>query len=710
MYRGVFGSHMAMIMRRLRRICRHYESSPQFIMSSATISNPKPLCEQLIGLPVKVISNDGSPSGERTFVLWNPPLLDASGDSTRRKSAAVEATTIFTELITRKLKSICFVRARKTAEVVLQNTKQRLTSSGRQDLHQMVLAYRAGYLAEERRQIEEQLFSGKLLGVTATSALELGVDVGGLDATVHVGYPGSISSMWQQAGRAGRGGQPCLCVVIGMDSGLDQYFMANPTHLFEAAAEEVAIDPFSLAVLQPQLLAAAHELPLRREDQDIFSDRSGSGGEFMAAIARLEQEQTLRNTVIDTDYAEVWEHVGSSERPCLDCNLRGSSLSKIVIRDTQGQTVEVVDQSVATRSAHEGAVYMHQSASYLVRRLDLAGGVAVAERADKLPYYTESKEQTDIAVLEQHGARTVGATRVCHGSVRVTSTVVSFIKKQVFTDVTIGESSLDLPPTHYESDAVWFDLPEELCAKLNSMGSQLSPMGCLSGVANAAIATLPTLVSCDRRDVGARAIPNSDGDSEGGFTPPRIYIYDSFPGGGIAQKIHGKVEEIWRRAAAVIKACPCTAVDGCPSCLKSHHGWSEGLNKQVSLVILDGLLMSWAGDSPADGAPSPPDGTAAAGASGGGASAAAGAQTAGDANVSAVFDLSSPQGVDVGAAAPMKMGPVPSLPNGGLGQTEALLFGGDIVNGKSAPVPANSSFSTAAQLQGDGSSRSSYFT
>ena len=210
-YRGVFGSHMAMIMRRLRRICRHYESSPQFIMSSATISNPKPLCEQLIGLPVKVISNDGSPSGERTFVLWNPPLLDASGDSTRRKSAAVEATTIFTELITRKLKSICFVRARKTAEVVLQNTKQRLTSSGRQDLHQMVLAYRAGYLAEERRQIEEQLFSGKLLGVTATSALELGVDVGGLDATVHVGYPGSISSMWQQAGRAaGCWDLPCL--------------------------------------------------------------------------------------------------------------------------------------------------------------------------------------------------------------------------------------------------------------------------------------------------------------------------------------------------------------------------------------------------------------------------------------------------------------------------------------------------------------------
>jgi DEAD/DEAH box helicase domain-containing protein len=231
-YRGLFGSHMAMIMRRLRRICKHYSCFPQFIMSSATISNPKPLCEHLIGLPVKVIDNDGSPSGERTICLWNPPLLDASGENTRRKSAASEATVIFTELVTRRLKSICFVRARKTAEVVLQQSKQKLASSGRADMHDQIMAYRAGYLPEERRAIEEKLFSGRLVGVTATTALELGVDVGGLDATVHVGYPGSVASMWQQAGRAGRGGQDCLCIVIGMESGLDQYFMqVRKTHL-----------------------------------------------------------------------------------------------------------------------------------------------------------------------------------------------------------------------------------------------------------------------------------------------------------------------------------------------------------------------------------------------------------------------------------------------------------------------------------------------
>ena len=348
--------------------------------------------------------------------------------------------------------------------VILTQTKHKFTTDGRTDLLNKVQAYRSGYLAAERRQIEEQLFSGKLLGVTATTALELGVDVGGLDATVHVGYPGSIASMWQQAGRAGRGGQPCLSIIIGMNSGLDQHYMNNPASLFDEKSEEVAIDPFNDAVLLPQLTAAAHEHPLHAAegDENIFDQASQNHGHFRRAVTLLEEQQILRNVICDPSMAAEWQHVGDSLRPCADCNLRGTMGVKVKLV-ANGKTVEEVDETIGKRQAHEGAVYMHQSQSYLVLRLDLDRNVAEAERADQLNYYTESKSKTTVSVVDQQQQITVGATAVSYGKLRISEQVVSFIKKQIFTDVTTGEAPLDLPPTEFESDGLWFELPQELC-------------------------------------------------------------------------------------------------------------------------------------------------------------------------------------------------------------------------------------------------------
>jgi len=566
-YRGVFGSHVANVLRRLRRLCTYYGSKPQFICCSATIANPEEHAEKLVGLPFEVITDDGSPHGGKSFVFWNPPFIDEKG--TGRRSSNSEATFLFTELVRNGIRSLVFTRTRKLAELIYIYTREQLGSS----LGQLIKPYRAGYLAEDRRQIERELFDGRLLGVVATTALELGVDIGDLEATVLVGYPGSIASTWQQAGRSGRGVGEALSFLIALDNPLDQYFMHHADYFFGKNFENALINSENLNILKPHLLCAAWEQPLTDVDGALF------GAAFDRALSELEAEGKVRRSGGRRYLSPRISH------PAQEINIRSTSGKNYAVIDASRgyELMETVESSVAFFQIHPGAIYLHQGDSYLVKEMDRENHVAIVMPTD-VTYYTQTKEMTDIKILKTGQERQCEGVKVCLGEVDVTNAVVGFKKKMQFTEEVIGEELLDLPPLRFVTQALWFELPEAAIERVAEAGLDFA--GGLHAVEHAAIAMLPLFALCDRNDIGGVSTPFHPDTGKA-----QIFIYDAYPGGvGITAKGFEMIKELWSATLQAIEECPCQ--DGCPSCIQSPKcgNNNEPLDKQAALVLLQGLL------------------------------------------------------------------------------------------------------------------------
>jgi len=603
-YRGVFGSQVACVLRRLRRVCALYRvdegrrtkdqpsssvvrpSSPIFIAASATIANPAEHFALLTGLTARVISEDGSPHGPRTFALWNPPFLDRS--HTTRRSANHEASDLFTMLIAAGVRTIAFTRARVIAELLLRYARDALRRNrATAGLADRIASYRAGYLAEERRRIERELFGGRLLGVTATNALELGIDVGGLDAALLVGYPGTIASLWQQAGRAGRGDDPSLAVLIGLDNPLDQYYMRHPADLLGRPHENALLDPDNVYILQRHLPCAAHETPLRVANKDLtgLRDLSGLaddealfGPGFVDAMVALEESGALRFT------GERWVYT-RGDYPAQDVSLRDAEGDRFAILNEANtyRMLEEISSSTAPFRVHPGAVYLHQGDSYLVTEYNAELRHAIVKPVNA-EYYTQPREINDVRIVRSTRHRVLPGVAAFLGKVRVRGQVIGFRRLQQFTEAVLGEEPLEMPVTEFETVALWWDLPPELPAELALRG--LDFLGGIHAIEHAAIGILPLFAMCDRWDIGGLSTPrHPDTDAA------QVFIYDGFPGGvGIAEKGFELLPELWSAALDVIRACPCEG--GCPSCVQSPKcgNFNQPLDKQAAIFILRRLL------------------------------------------------------------------------------------------------------------------------
>lgn len=571
-YRGVFGSHVANVLRRLRRLCERYGSDPAFIFCSATIANAGELAEGLTGRPAEVVDEDGAPHGEKRFVFWNPPVIDAEGS---RASAPSVAATLLETLMRRGARTLVFVRTRRQAELVFMAARDRLRADDAA-LAARVRPYRGTYLPEERRAVEKGMLEGDLLGVVATNALELGIDVGGLDATALAGYPGSVASAWQQAGRSGRGKDDSLSVLIARDDPLDQYLMRHPDFVFGRPREHARIRSDNPYVLRPHLKAAAYELPLRAEDAALF------GGGFEAQADALSKEGALRRE------NGRWHVDPSVQYPAADVNIRSASRSEYaVVESGSGRVLESIDESSAFSQLHPGAVYLHLGESYVVESLDLEARTAYLTRSD-VHYYTDARELTDIRVTETKTAKGLRGAEVCFGEVEVSRQVVGFRKRNFYSaekrNESLGETGLRLPPHVFPTAAVWFDLPPDLEARVKE--ERLDLPGGLHAMEHAAIGVLPLFALCDRNDVGgvSTAMHPDTG-------APQVFIYDGHPGGvGIAEHAYAVIEELLSATLNVVEECGCA--DGCPSCIQSPKCGNNNfpLDKRVASGLLRGLL------------------------------------------------------------------------------------------------------------------------
>ena len=567
-YRGVFGSHVANVLRRLRRICQIYGSSPRFILCSATIANPGDLAQQLTGLSFKVMDRDGSPHGGKQFALWNPPIVDEAKSS--RRSANTEAATLFSELVCREIRTITFVRTRKVAELVYLYARGQLEEK-RPELAGSISPYRATYLPEDRRRIERALFSGDLMGVATTNALELGIDVGSLDAAVITGYPGSIAITWQQAGRSGRRNEESLAILVGRDNPLDQYIMNHPQAFFGRPVENALVSPENPHLLQPHLLCAAYESPLALQDEELF------GSCFAEQVDGLERRGLLRNS------GGKWYITPAVDYPAETVNIRStSSHSYLVVEESSGTILETVDDASAFHQLHPGNIYLHQGDPYLVKRLDQDSRTAYLEPNDGA-YYTQAKDVTDIRIRGVRRARIAGGVSVYLGDVEVTNQVLGYMKRKPFTEEVIGEEHLDLPPRVFNTVALWFDILESVLDEVSEARWDLA--GGLHAAEHAAIGVLPLYALCDRNDIGGVSTPLHPDT-----TKPQVFIYDGYPGGiGIAEWGFQIIENLWRTTLGAVAECPCS--DGCPSCIQSPKCGNNNrpLDKGVATLILEAL-------------------------------------------------------------------------------------------------------------------------
>ncbi len=613
-YRGVFGSQVACVLRRLRRVAALYQGSgiggqgaeaggqrlapgapvhassglqppaPIFIATSATIANPAEHFELLTGLQATVVTDDGSPHGPRTFALWNPPFVDRA--KTARRSANGEANDLFTALVGQGVRTIAFTRARVLAELLLRYARESLRKT-QPDLVDRIAAYRAGYLPEERRRIERELFGGRLLGVAATTALELGVDVGGLDASLLVGYPGTIASLWQQAGRAGRGSDPSLAVLIGTANPLDQYYLRHPDDLLGRPHENALLDPDNVYVLRRHLPCAAHETPLRVSGEDLTGvpnlsglndDEALFGPGFVDAMIGLENDEVLRFT------GEKWVYA-RRDYPAEGVSLRDAQGDRFAVLNAAEnyRMIEELSATTAPQRVHPGAIYLHQGESYRVTEYnaDLRHAIVSPVAAD---YYTSPRELNDVQIVRSQRHRNLGSVFAYWGQVRVRSQVIGYRRLRQFSDEVLEDAPLEMPLAEYETAAVWWDLPEDLPRELARRG--LDFLGGIHAAEHAAIGILPLFAMCDRWDIGGLSTPrHPDTDAA------QIFIYDGFPGGiGIAEKGFELLPELWAATLDAIRGCPCA--DGCPSCVQSPKcgNFNQPLDKQAAAMILKRLL------------------------------------------------------------------------------------------------------------------------
>jgi DEAD/DEAH box helicase domain-containing protein len=541
-YRGIFGSHVANVLRRLDRIVRHHGGEFRVVLCSATIRNPGELAAGLIGRNVTVVDDDGAPRGEKHFVFWNPPYADDA--RIERRSSNVEGCSLFTTLIERGAQAISFTKSRVAAELVYRYARERLDRIA-PGLGERIRPYRGGYLPEDRREIERALFSGELRGVVSTNALELGVDIGGLDAVVMIGAPPTLASAWQQAGRAGRKGAPALAVLVAYNDTVDQYLMRHPEYFFGRSPEAACIDPHNPYILAQQLACAAHELPLSREEEAAF------GPQTQAILDALEEAGETRSI----DGRAYW---AKTDFPAASVNLRTISNDTYTICDAtrNNAVVGTVDAISALELVYPEAIYLHEGETCFVRELDLKQKVAYVEpRA--VDYYTQPVLETQIRVRGELQKREWRGESVTLGEVTYAWQTVAMKKIKFHSLDAIGYHTLELPKLTLETTGFWFAPSEAAWSAVARRG--LNPIEGLSGVRNLFLTLLSMLAMCDPSDLGGMIDSSNLGR-------PALFVFDRYPGGlGFAEQGYARLEELATAALAHLEACECGS--GCPSCV-----------------------------------------------------------------------------------------------------------------------------------------------
>jgi DEAD/DEAH box helicase domain-containing protein len=556
-YRGIFGSHMAWVLRRLKRICAYYGARPQFILSSATVANPDELARDLLGEEATVITKSGAPRAKRHFLFLNP--LD---------SAATAASLLIESSLKRGLRTIVYTQSRKLTELVSIWSQQRLGN-----LSGKLTSYRAGYLPEERREIEARLSEGSLLGVIATSALELGIDIGDLDICILVGYPGTVMTTWQRGGRVGRKQNESLIILIALEDSLDQHFMRNPGDFFSRAVEATVLNPANKTIGRRHLICAAAELPIKT-DEPLVDDPL-----VRELVAELVEEASLLLTA-DEKY---W--VGSRKYPHREVDLRGSGQSFVIRNNSDGSVLGEIDFMRCLKECHPGAVYLHRGRTWLVTELDLHAHEVTAARKN-VNYFTRTTGSKTTEILNTYQTADLHNFRVSFGYLRVTDTVTGFQRRLVAGQKLINTESLDLPPLVFETEGLWLEIPEAVQKRIER--EQYHFMGGIHALEHAAISIFPLLVLCDRNDVGGIAHPFHEQLSHAA-----VFIYDGYPGGvGLARKAFEKIDDLLYLTQKTISECPCDI--GCPSCVHSPKCGSGNrpIDKQSALEILSALLNS----------------------------------------------------------------------------------------------------------------------
>ncbi len=574
-YRGVFGSHVGHVLRRLRRVVAHHAPPggpprPVFVLASATVGAPGVCARLLTGLDAEEVTEDASPRGPLAFALWEPPLTDTRGEAGARlrRTATAQTADLLARLVRQDVPTLAFIRSRRGAETVALAARRSLGMHETPEAK--VAAYRSGYLPEDRRSLEAALSDGRLMGLASTTALELGVNITGLDAVLIAGWPGTWASLWQQAGRAGRSGRSAAAVLIARDDPLDTYLVRHPEILLRHPVEATVLDPGNPYVLAPHLCAAAAELALTEEDIDIFGPQ-----------ARQVVEELTRSGGLRRRPAGWYSMRRGAAGPG---GLRGAGDAPVrVVEEATGRLVGTVDEPSAQLLVHDGAVYLHQGESYLVSRLDLADRVALVEPGEP-GYTTTARDVTQIEVRDELRGMTWGQAEVRFGDVQVTRQVVSYTKRRSDTGALVGDEPLDLPPRHLRTRAVWWTISAGERARLAAAGVDLG--GAAHAAEHASIGLLPLFATCDRWDIGGVSA-----DLHPATGRLSVFVYDGYDGGaGFAERGFQAARDWLSATRQAISGCDCEA--GCPSCVQSPKCGSGNhpLSKPGAVALLDALL------------------------------------------------------------------------------------------------------------------------
>ena len=565
-YRGIFGSHVALLLRRLRRVARRYGADPVFVLASATVGDPGGHAARLVGDEVLAVTEDGSPRGGLTFALWQPPEDDDGG----RRSPTTEAAELMAELVAQNVQTLAFARSRAGVEA-LSSSASRQTSAADEG---RIAAYRGGYLPEERRIIEHRLRDRDLLGLAATNALELGIDIAGLDVVLMAGWPGRLASLWQQAGRAGRDGQDALAVLLAADDPLDSWLVEHPEAIFDAPVESSILDPTNIHVLVPHVACAAAEVPVTRDDERWF------GPQLDGVLEVLVSRGILRARPAGWFWTRP-------DRPGEHVSLRGIGEVVSIVEGRSGRVVGTVDEAAAHSQAHTGAVHVHQGQTFVVTDLDLETSTATVTRGDP-GWSTHAQSVSSFDIVAEESGADHGPVRVSFGRVDVRRQVTGFLRRLPSGEV-IGRHELDLPERTLSTRAVWWTMTPDALAAAGVAEADVP--GAAHAAEHAAIGMLPLLATCDRWDIGgvSTALHPDTG-------LPTIMVYDGHPGGaGFAARAHERIVDWLRMTRETIASCGCCG-EGCPSCVVSPKcgNGNEPLDARGAVALLDLLLDSLA--------------------------------------------------------------------------------------------------------------------
>jgi len=564
-YRGVFGSHVALLFRRINRICNHYGSNPQYILSSATIANPEEHSKKLTGHDFHVIADDSSDSGTKSFIFWNPPYID---DDLTRRSTHQESRALLSYCVEKGYQTLCFANSRKMAELIAIWVKNDLEKVDPK-LAEAINSYRAGYLPEERRKIERGLKQRTISGVVTTNALELGIDIGSLDCVIMSGYPGTVISTWQQAGRAGRLIDDSIVFLVAFQNPLDQYFMNHPQDFFKRNPENAVINLDNPYISAGHLMCAAKELPLTTEDKKYFTKG------FSQAAYKLTEQGFIRKR------GTRWIYSGP-QRPETQVKLNNISDQTVTVLHYK-KVLETMDITQAYREAHTGAILLHQGEPYLVKSLDLDKLVANVEETDN-GYYTEALKTIDISINEKITEQNRGI-KTGLGKVDVTEYYTGY--RRMRFEKKVDQHPLTLPPLNFPSIGFWFTVPSTISTRIHDMGLDFA--GGLHAIEHAIIAISPLHAMCDPRDLGGVST-----DIHRDTHEPTIFVYDGYKGGiGLSEKLYTLLPELLTTTLNLIQDCKCEA--GCPSCIYSAKcgNSNEPLNKQAAIILLEEIIKTF---------------------------------------------------------------------------------------------------------------------